>query len=112
MFDRDKMVLWVKGLHKIWALKSELRIPLSSIRQARINKGEIARPKGWRAPGTYIPGLIIAGTYRSHGEKVFWDVVNKDRSIIVELKNHDYNQIVIEVEDPERAVREINKRIG
>ena len=94
-FDDAEMVLTVKGMHKFWALKSELRIPKSHIAGARVNSGEVKNPKGWRAPGTYIPGIITAGTYRAHGEKVFWDVVKKDRSIIIDLKDDEYKQYVI-----------------
>ncbi len=76
-FDCQDMVLSIKGLHKIWAFKSRLRIPLSHVQWVRKNNGEIDSPKGWKSPGTYIPGIIIAGTYRSHGKKVFWDVAYK-----------------------------------
>ena len=111
-FDCRDMILSVKGLHKLWALKSELRISLSHIQQARSNNGEISSPKGWKSPGTYIPGLIIAGTYRSYGKKVFWDVVNKGKSIIIDLQDDDYQQIVIEVENPKIAIKKINQKIA
>jgi hypothetical protein len=111
-FDCRDMILSVKGFHKLWALKSKLRILLSRVQQTRINNGEISCPKGWKSPGTYIPGLIIAGTYRTHGEKVFWDVVDKEKSIIIDLQHDDYQQIVVEVENPEIAIEQINKKIA
>jgi len=111
-FDYQDMVLSVKGFHKLWAFKSELRVSLSHVQQARINNGEISRPEGWKSPGTYIPGIIIAGTYRAHGKKVFWDVADKGNVIIIDLQDDDYQQIVVEVENPKIAVEQINQKIA
>jgi len=109
--ESDKLVLTVIGMHKVWTLKSDLEIPLSNIKSARLNNNEITCPEGWRAPGTYIPGLITAGTYRAHEDRVFWDVVNKDMSIIIDLSNDYYKQIVIEVASPQSVVDMINASI-
>jgi len=111
-FDSQVMVLSIKGWHRLWAFKSELRIPLSHVKQARKNNDEITSAKGWKSPGTYIPGIIIAGTYRSHGKKVFWDVVHKENAIIIDLQDDDYQQIVVEVENPEIAIERINQKIA
>ncbi len=110
-FKDKNMILTVKGMHKLWTLKSELIIPIEQIEGARINPEEAAYPKGWRSPGTYIPGLITAGTYRAKGNKVFWDVCNKEKTIIIDLKKNDYKSIVIEVNDPQNAVNQISKKI-
>ncbi len=77
----------------------------------RVNNSEISRPKGWRTLGIYIPGIITAGIYRSHGKKVFWDVIRKEKTIIIDLQNDNYKQIVIEVENLEISVGEINEKL-
>jgi hypothetical protein len=64
-----------------------------------------------RAPGTHVPGLIIAGTYRAQGKKVFWDVCNKRKAIVIDLKNSSYDRLVVEVDDPQETVNRIRKRI-
>ena len=110
-FDNQNIILSIKGSHKLWALKSELQIPLSHIKQVRINKGEISRPKGWKLLGTYIPGIITAGTYRSHGKNVFCDFIHKEKTIIIDLQNDYYKQIVIEVKNPEASIEQINKKL-
>lgn len=111
IFENQNLVLTVKGLHKLWALKSGLKIPFSHVKQARLNNGELSRPKGWKSSGTYIPGIISAGTFRARGEKVFWDVVHKAKTIIIDLENDSYRQIVVEVENPEKEVNRINGMI-
>lgn len=106
------ITLTVEGLHKLWALKSEMVIPIEQIVGARLNCNEVTMPEGWRLPGTYIPELITAGTYRAHGDKVFWDVVHQEKSIIIDLCKNEYKQLILEVENPETVVAEINSRIS
>lgn len=103
----------VEGADKLWALRSRLQIPLAHIRGARID-AEIAH--GWwhglRAPGTSIPGIITAGTFYQHGKRVFWDVHDPSRVVVVELADERYDELVIEVEHPAITVATIAAAIG
>ena len=98
----------VVGMHKLWAFKSQLIIPINHVVNAHQDHANIEKWKGWRMPGTYLPGVITAGTYYNKGQKVFWDVCKMKNSIIVELKDEDYNQLVIEVENPSEALKILN----
>jgi hypothetical protein len=95
----------VNGMHKFWAFKSQLIIPQEHVLNAHQNLESIKGWHGWRAPGTYIPSIITAGTFYKEGNKIFWDVANKDNSIIVELKDEDYKQLIIEVENIDEAIK-------
>lgn len=101
-----KLVLHVRGADQLWALKSSLEIPLTHIANARIDT-EVAR--GWwhglRMPGTNVPGVITAGTFYQDGRRVFWDVHNPERTIVIDLHDERYNQLIVEVADPQAAVR-------
>lgn len=103
----------VEGADKLWALRSRLQIPLAHLRGARIDT-EIAH--GWwhglRAPGTSIPGILTAGTFYQHGKRVFWDVHDPSRVVVVELADERYDELVIQVEDPATTVATIASAIG
>lgn len=103
----------VEGADKLWALRSRLRIPLAHIRGARIDT-EIAHGwwHGFRAPGTSVPGVLTAGTFYQHGKRVFWDVHDPARVVVVELADERYDELVIEVEDPAITVATIASAIG
>ena len=79
----DGMVTFrVGGLHKLWALKSRLVVPVQAI--AAVEGPEaVPRWAGWRIAGTAMPGLITAGTYRRDGAWTFWDVVQAHNAIVV-----------------------------
>jgi hypothetical protein len=109
--DGDKLLLDVQGLDKLWSLKSRLEIPLSSIRGVKADSEVARKPRGMRAPGTYIPGVITAGTFHQHGKRVFWDVHNADNAIVIDLADERYAQLVVEVADPTAAIKQIESAI-
>jgi hypothetical protein len=112
--EGDRVRFDVQGWDQLWALKSQLEIPLEHITAVRVDP-EAAR--GWwhglRFPGTNIPGVLTAGTYYEHdGGAVFYDVHDPERTIVLELDHDHYKRLVVEVEDPEGAVTLLNKAIA
>lgn len=100
-----KLFLHVKGADQLWALKSSLEIPLEHVAGIRADP-EVAR--GWwhglRMPGTQIPGVITAGTFYQHGQRVFWDVHHPEQTVVIELRDERYSELIVEVADPAAAV--------
>jgi len=107
-----KLALHVKGADKLWAFKSSLEIPLVHIAGVRCDP-EAAR--GWwhgiRMPGTNLPGVITAGTFYQNGKRVFWDVHHPENTIIIDLHDEQYNQLIVEVADPQSAVNLIQSTL-
>jgi hypothetical protein len=102
----DELVVNVEGLDKLWALKSSLTIPLANVRGATPDPSIAYEWKGVRTAGTYVPGVIVAGSFRSEGERVFWDVRNPAKALVIELADERYARLIIEVDDP-RATAEL-----
>ena len=100
----------VQGLDKLWALKSRLEIPLAHVKGVRSAKDEHVR--GIRAPGTYFPGIIAAGSFHQIGKHVFWDVHDQDRAIAIDLHDERYTTLVLEVEHPDVTRSEIERAIS
>jgi hypothetical protein len=100
------LVLRVRGGDQLWAFKSSLEIPLAHVAEIRTDP---AIAHGWwhglRVPGTNIPGVLTAGTFYQDGKRVFWDVHNPDNTIVIELKDERYNELIVEVADPATAVK-------
>ena len=107
--SNDKFIFKINGLHQIWALKSKLIIEKENIVSAYQNKEELYNFKGFRV-GTYIPFLITAGTFYWKGKRNFWDVMSYKNTIIVVLKNHIYDKLYIEVQNPEEALQLLNNK--
>lgn len=106
------LVLTVEGADKIWALKSELRIPLDHITAVRADKDVV---KGWwhgfKFPGSNIPGVLTAGTFYQDGKRIFWDTHYPKEAIVISLDHEHYNELIIEVEDPELFVKRMEEKL-
>ena len=106
------LMLHIRGADQLWAFKSSLEIPLVHIAGVRTDP-ETAR--GWyhgiRMPGTNVPGVITAGTFYQDGKRVFWDVHNPEKTVVVDLHDERYNELVIEVDDPDAAVKLIQNAL-
>jgi hypothetical protein len=100
----SNFIFEIKGLHKLWALKSQLTIPVDHILKAYPYDKKIHSFFGLRMPGTQIPGIITAGTYLVDDGSIFCDIVNPSKSIVVELSDEHYKRLIIEVEEPEKAI--------
>lgn len=101
----DRAVFEVEGLHRLWALRSRLEIPLAHITGVEIDPEQVALWwHGWKLVGTEVPGLFAAGTFYYHGELVFWDVRDPAGTVIVSLDHELYKKLIIEVNDPAEVV--------
>ncbi|GGN94038.1 hypothetical protein [Nocardia rhizosphaerihabitans] len=107
--DGMDLMVRIEGLDKLWALKSRLVIPLANVRGATIDPGIIKERKGIRAPGTYLPRVITAGTFHIDGERVFWDLRDPDKAVVIELADERYARLVVEVDNPAEVVALIEK---
>ena len=102
--EGDRVIFDVRRSHKLWALTSRLEIPRQHIRGARKDPSVVNDFKGWKTAGTRIPGVLAAGTFHLWGKRVFWDVHNAGNTLVIDLDHEDYDQLVIEVENPDSVV--------
>jgi hypothetical protein len=107
----EDLIVDVEGLDKLWALKSRLTVPLANVRGATADPGIVHDPKGIRAPGTHVPGVIVAGSFYTEGERVFWDVRDSDKAVVIELGDEKYARLVVQVDDPKGTVDMIEKAV-
>lgn len=104
--------LHVEGMDKVWALKSELRISLRHITGVRVDEAVVKQwLHGIKWPGISVPGVITAGTFYQDGKRVFWDIHHPERAVVISLAHETYNELVIEVENPEVFVVNLQSAI-
>jgi hypothetical protein len=57
--------------------------------------------------GLHFPGLIMAGTVYQEGRRVFCDVKNADKTVVIDLLDERYDELIVEVADPLAVVQQI-----
>ncbi|MFD9721617.1 hypothetical protein [Streptomyces sp. NPDC059076] len=109
--EDGRLIVEMEGLGKLWALKSRLVIPLAHVRGATADPGIVKEPKGLRAPGTHFPGVITSGTFHGPDGRVFWDVRDAAKAVVIELVDERYARLVVEVADPRSTVALVEQAI-
>ena len=111
--EGDRVRFEVEGWDKLWAMRSQLEIPIEHVLAVRADP-EPAR--GWwhglRLPGTNIPGIITAGSFYQSEGFVFFDVHDPENTIVIDLEHEHYKRLVIEVEDPQATVALLQSAIS
>jgi hypothetical protein len=103
-FQNTDLHVTLSSGEKVAALHGDLVLPLTNIVGAEV------LGKGWwmnlglRVPGTGLPGLVIAGTYLAKGDKAFVSWTRGKQVLQINLTNHEYNRVVVGVEDAEEWV--------
>lgn len=109
---------------KISIVKNELRISFSLTKKILSVKGSFKIPlkhivcvttlkpkptwKEIKAPGTFIPGLIKAGTYYTDKGREFWFVTKGKKILNIELKNESYKRIIVGLDNNVKWAKKIS----
>jgi hypothetical protein len=106
-----KLRLTVSGLDIILAFKHHLEIPLEHVRSVVVGITPEAHEQlrqSQRIPGTFLPGVVTAGSYVADGRWMFWDVhYSGAQAITISIAHERYEAIVVDVEDPAATVAKI-----
>jgi len=108
----DQLVVTMQGMDRVWCLRSRIAVPLSSVRGATADPGITREPIGFRAPGTHLPGKIIAGTYRKDGRRTFWNLRNTQEPVVIELTGEQFNRLVLGVDDARATADRIERALS
>jgi len=108
--EGNQLVVEPRGLDKLWSFTRRLEIPIEHVRGATADPGANTEPKGLRAPGLSVPGKT-AGAFHRDGEKIFWNVSNGRDTVVIELRDEDYQRLVLTVDDPRAVVRAVNDAV-
>ncbi|PVW05234.1 hypothetical protein DEA06_05625 [Microbacterium sp. Gd 4-13] len=94
----DSLVVRMEGAVRILSQERELRIPLAHIVGVVRDPDPFFRVEGVRAS----PGIHRD---EDDDEKSFWAVDDQAKAIIVILRDNEYEKLVVDVDDPDAAVR-------
>lgn len=100
MVDGDELVVRLTASEKVWAFHTDVRVPLSAVREVTAPDNIWIQLRGWRMAGIAIPGLVALGT-RRHGDGFDFTAVHRRRPTVqVDLNGPPrWQRIVVSVED-------------
>jgi hypothetical protein len=107
--NQDQLVIQLDWYEQLLAftLHNPIVVPLDHLLQVDAEEP----PSRWtdlRAPGTYLPGVIKAGTYYTRHGREFWYATVDRKFLVLELREEPYQKIVLTVENNRDWVDRIN----
>lgn len=107
----DKLLIHLEWYEQLWAftLTKTFEIPLNHIARATTEEPQ----SSWqeiRAPGTFLPGVIKAGTYYTRTGRQFWYVTKDKNYLVLELQDEPFNKMVFTIEQSATWVEQINQQ--
>jgi hypothetical protein len=103
----DHLVLHLTAAEHLEGVHGDIVVPMSSISTMRASDDVWSELRGIRAPGTGIPGIIAVGTRRGSFGKDFAVVHGKGPGVVIELRDEEFDRLVLTVADPEAAMAEL-----
>ena len=94
--EKNFLRIKLNPLEMLLSHRGALSIPLDHIIRASTEK----QKQDWRqirAPGTHVPFLLKAGTYHGRRGKEFWQATVGKPHLVIELKDWDYNWIILTI---------------
>ena len=105
--EGDLLVVRLGIIDAMLSMRSTMRFPLTSVKNVYVDPVAGEEPKGFKAPGTAIPGTLTKGTFHFDGVKTFWNIWRGTLVVVVELSNEKFDRLVIEQAYPEAIVGKI-----
>ncbi len=94
----EQLSIEFEWYEQLWAVRFDR---LMAIPIAHIQTASTAEPQcNWatvRAPGTFVPGIIKAGTYYTKQGKEFWYVTEDKNYLTLDLQDEPYRRLIITI---------------
>lgn len=112
----QSVLVYITGLDRMLTFRGSLEIPLANVVSVEHDPQDTQRELDafWTEtfmPGAVAPGKSLVGTFTEHGDRIFWDVHHADRAVTLNLTNHRYAKVIVEVAHPEQTVQEIQEAL-
>ena len=108
----SELIVHLRWWESLLALRGTVRVPLEHIRGATEDNGFRGMALGLRIPGTHVPGVITAGTFRRGGDRQFVYTRPRLQTVVIELANDVWTRLIVGVPDACAVAERINAAIA
>ena len=111
--ENEQLIITMQGARKLFSLKSEVAIHLDNVVGVRrgLEWSELPGFLDSIRVGSHVPGFYFGGTFYQKGSKAFYDVKRKENAVVIDIRNEDFDTLVIGVDDCEETVALIKQAL-
>lgn len=103
--EGDELVVRLSARERVGALRSEVRVPVTSVREVHTVTVASKGLRGFRAPGTGLPGVVALGTWRRRGGKDFVAAYRRHPGIVIELEGQEFDRLIVSGPAPDDVMQ-------
>src|SRR4051794_1890773 len=97
---------------KLAGLLRDVRVPLTAVRDVRVERDALGAVRGMRAPGFALPGRTKIGTWRGGGRRAFVVARRDVPAVRVTLQGARYDELLVSTPEADAVVAEVRARAG
>ena len=103
--EGDQLIITMHGARKLFSLKSEVSIHLDNVLGVKrgLEWSELPGFLDSFRVGSHVPGFYFGGTFFQKDNKAFYDVKRKEDAVVIDIKDEEFDTLVIGVDDCEAA---------
>jgi hypothetical protein len=107
----DELHVHYDGLSSLAAAKRDIHVPYDAVRDVRIGLEELPGTFAIKLGTNTAPfGETRRGTFWSGGRRMFLDVNDAERTLVLELEGNRFARVALTVDDPETLAAELRAR--
>lgn len=107
LVEGENLIVKLGIVDTMLSVRSTMQIPLTAVERVYFDPFVGEEPRGIKAPGTHLPGVVTKGTFHCEGVKTFWNVWRGTSAVVVELSGQKFDRLVIDHNEPEAIAQKI-----
>lgn len=110
--DDGMVTVRLSRREKVAGLHGDLRVPAGAVTDAAVVEDPLAAPRGIRAPGTAIPGVVKIGTWRGRGRRTLVVAYRNQPGLRLALEGQGVDEVVLSHPDAADVVARVRAVAG
>ncbi len=94
------------------AIRHRIEVPYAQVQSVSAQPRRLLLRPYLRMPGTHVLWLLAAGTFVGATQREFWWVTRRPTALVVDLINHEFTRLVLELNDPDLAVQQLGQAVA
>ncbi|RFA17421.1 hypothetical protein B7R22_00695 [Subtercola boreus] len=92
----DRLEIRLTRAEKLMSLRrSDIEVPLDSIRSAVLTEDPWIWVRGIRAPGTAVPLTLAVGSWKFHDGKDFLLIKGTRTSVVIDIDGAEFSRVIV-----------------
>lgn len=103
--DGESLILELSPVEKLEGVHGNLSAPVATVASITALDNAIEAVRGWKLPGSRIPGVFAMGTFVSGPERVFAIVHHHPASgVKISFQSGEYTAWIVSTNDPKALI--------